>query len=58
MNFWMRLMVDRIILVISRMRTQERQLELLQDLDFFIHKLQREIKLNGALDGADKRIKR
>ena len=58
MNFWMRLMVDRIILVISRMRTQERQLELLQDLDFFIHKLQREIKLNGVLDGADKRIKR
>lgn len=58
MNFWMKIMTDRIVLVMSRIASKEKQLEYLQDLVYFIIKLQREIKLNGRLTGADEWIKK
>lgn len=58
MNFWMKIIIDRIILVLSRLSSQEKQLEILQDLIFYIHKLQREIKLNGKLTGPGERIRK
>lgn len=57
MNFWLKMMTDRIVLVLSRLSSTEKQLEYLQNLNFFIIKLMREIKLNGRLKGPNDRIK-
>lgn len=55
--FWVKMVVDRIILILSKLSTQQKQLDFLQDLDYTIKKLQREVKLNGRLEGVNDRMK-
>ena len=55
--FWLKVVTSRLILVLSRLSTQERQLEFLQDLVFYITKLQRAIKVDGRLEGMNDRVK-
>ncbi len=54
-DFWLKLLMDRVVLTLSRFSTREKQLDMLQDLHFFIYKLQREIYLNGRLEGVHDR---
>lgn len=56
-DFWLKMLMDRIVLVLSRLAAEETQLEMIQDLHFFLYKLQREIKLNGRLSGVEDRRK-